>query len=167
MLLWSISTGGGNLRERHRKNTRMLCSCLARGFTAFPGSIVFIRWTSLFFIHFSFLVSLLLFVSRLLCTRQLHPSSIPRKLDVRARMPRDQPANRCARNCCLFRRPTFMTACGGVPSAHVWIEGGIGTEEGPGVHRGGEGCRKKKANKKRTAPSVPKWSPTSVLTGPD
>ena len=25
----------------------------------------------------------------------------------------------------------------------------------------------KKGEKKRTAPSVPKWSPTSVLTGPD
>ena len=45
-------------------------------------------------------------------------------------------------------------------------KGGIGTEETPGVHRGGKGAGKK-ANKKRTAPSVPKWSPTSVLTGPD
>ena len=33
-----------------------------------------------------------------------------------------------------------------------------------GAPRGGAG---KGAIKKRTAPSVPKWSPTSVLTGPD
>ena len=33
-----------------------------------------------------------------------------------------------------------------------------------GALRGGAG---KGAIKKRTAPSVPKWSPTSVLTGPD
>ena len=30
-----------------------------------------------------------------------------------------------------------------------------------------EGDEDESNNKKRTAPSVPKWSPTSVLTGPD
>ena len=36
------------------------------------------------------------------------------------------------------------------------------------THFGPHRCKSpKKSVKKRTAPSVPKWSPTSVLTGPD
>ncbi len=42
------------------------------------------------------------------------------------------------------------TACGGAWGWATFVVGGGGVEEG-----------------KRTAPSVPEWSPTSVLTGPD
>ena len=50
--------------------------------------------------------------------------------------------------------------------ARLGGRGGIGTAGACGAGpRGGAGKRQK--HKKRTVPSVPKWSPTSVLTGPD